>query len=113
MAGPRKSTILKKLTDIAQMLQNNRYTDPVKINKASEKTAKLIASINEAKKKEGTKKPTEYQLFLKAEMAKLKKSNPDLEFKELVKLTSTAWRAKNEGTSAPVKKAPGKKRKST
>lgn len=111
MAGPRKSTIEKKIKSILDVLKNNRYQDAIKLKKVTEKAESLVESLSGSSSAKATKrKPTAYQLFVKAEIAKLKKANPEMKQTDLISKAAKKWQeSKPPGSTTEPKKKSSKK----
>jgi hypothetical protein len=54
------------------------------------------AAKKTTEKKSGVKKPSPYNLFMKEELAKIKKANPKMEHKEAFKKAAATWTAKKK-----------------
>lgn len=108
MPGPRKSTIEKKLKSVLEVLNNSRYQDAVKLKKVTEKVTSLTESLA-GSSSASKRKPSAYQMFVKVEIAKLKKSNPDMKQTDLITQAAKSWKAKNPETKKPVAPKDAKK----
>jgi hypothetical protein len=112
MAGPRKSTIEKKIKSILEVLKNTRYQDAIKLKKVTEKAESLVESLSGSAASKTTKrKPTAYQLFVKAETAKLKKANPTMKQTDLISEAAKKWQESKPPGSAPAVKKPKAEKK--
>lgn len=110
MSGPRKTTIAKKLTAILDVLKSSKYQDAVKVKKATEKAASLVEAMKTTAGKKKAARPSEYQKFMKAELAKLK-SNTSMSHTEKFAAVARKWKLQNKDEAKkPAAKKPAVKR---
>ena len=105
MAGPRKSTIAKKLAEIIEVLQGNKRSAEKKVESALKRAERLHEKLDGADVKK--RAPSAYAKFVKSDFAKTKKANPEMAASEIMQVLAKKWNASKK--AAPKAAAPAKK----
>ena len=69
----------------------NSFLKGIKSKSSKTKTLTLPSSKSKSKSKSKTKKKGNYRSFLKCEMKKLKKENPDVRQQSIMKMAAANW----------------------